>query len=83
MLRVFTSCLKLNGKQTFEYLIYNFYLQKIDGKAFLELSKENVHILTDKKVGPSLKIQNLIHQLKYITTSHSRFMRNSTGKNVL
>ncbi|XP_037277038.2 scm-related gene containing four mbt domains isoform X1 [Rhipicephalus microplus] len=41
-----------------------FCRQKVDGAQLLELTKESVMALTDMKVGPSLKIFDLIQQLK-------------------
>lgn len=59
------------------------FLQSINGRKLLELSKEEVHSLAGNKVGPSLKIQNLINQLMMkVNPAHSR--RNKTSlKNVL
>lgn len=41
-----------------------FCRQKVDGAQLWELTKESVMALTDMKVGPSLKIFDLIQQLK-------------------
>jgi hypothetical protein len=38
--------------------------QKIDGQALLTLTKDQIIDLTGMKVGPSLKIYDLIQQLK-------------------
>jgi hypothetical protein len=38
--------------------------QNIDGRKFLTLTKEHIVNLTGMKVGPSLKIYDLIQQLK-------------------
>lgn len=40
------------------------FLQKVDGKTLLNLSKEDILEFTGGKVGPSLKIFDLIQQLK-------------------
>lgn len=42
----------------------NFSKRKIDGKALLTLTKDQIIDLTGFKVGPSLKIFDLIQQLK-------------------
>ncbi|XP_023240089.1 MBT domain-containing protein 1-like isoform X1 [Centruroides sculpturatus] len=41
-----------------------FSQQKIDGKKFLSMTKEDIMSLTGMKVGPSLKIFDLIQQLR-------------------
>lgn len=41
-----------------------FYLQNIDGKTFVNLTKEQIVSLTGMKVGSSLKIFELIQVLK-------------------
>ena len=41
-----------------------FRHQGIDGRLFLQLSKEQIANLTGMKVGPSLKIHDLIQALK-------------------
>ena len=45
-------------------LFFFWLLQGIDGASFLTLSKEQIVNLTGMKVGPSLKIHDLIQQLK-------------------
>ena len=40
------------------------YLQNIDGATLLTLSKEQIVSLTGMKVGPSLKIHDMIQALK-------------------
>lgn len=58
------------------------FVQGIDGRKLLELTKEEVHALAGMKVGPSLKIQNLITQLtSKICSGHSR--HNKISKNML
>lgn len=42
----------------------NFSKRKIDGKTLLTLTKDQIIDLTGFKVGPSLKIYDLIQQLK-------------------
>lgn len=46
------------------YAFCFFVFQKIDGKALLTLTKDQIIDLTGMKVGPSLKIYDLIQQLK-------------------
>lgn len=41
-----------------------FSRNKIDGKRFLQLSKDEIITLLGMKVGPALKIYDLIQQLK-------------------
>jgi len=41
-----------------------FVFQEVDGKALLKLTKDQVMDLTGMKVGPSLKISDLIQQLR-------------------
>ena len=43
---------------------FGVYLQNIDGKTFVSLSKEQIVSLTGMKVGSSLKIFELIQVLK-------------------
>ena len=43
---------------------YCFSHQGIDGRLFLQLTKEQIANLTGMKVGPSLKIHDLIQALK-------------------
>nr|CAD7413851.1 unnamed protein product [Timema poppensis] len=47
---------------------------KIDGKSLLNLTEDDIFELTGGKVGPSLKIHDLIQQLKArVNPSQSRF----------
>lgn len=56
-------------------------LQKVDGKTLLVLSKEDIMVYTGGKVGPSLKIYDLIQQLKLkINPSQSRHMKANIKK---
>lgn len=51
----------------------NFSKRKIDGKTLLTLSNEQIMDLTGFKVGPSLKIFDLIQQLKIkVNPGHER-----------
>lgn len=51
-----------------------FSFQKIDGKGLLNLNKDDIIMFTGGKVGPSLKIYDLIQQLK-IKVNPSRHMK--------
>nr|CAD7401652.1 unnamed protein product [Timema cristinae] len=52
----------------------NFNRKKIDGKSLLNLTEDDIFELTGGKVGPSLKIHDLIQQLKArVNPSQSRF----------
>ncbi|VVC42005.1 Hypothetical protein CINCED_3A016132 [Cinara cedri] len=61
-----------NEKDVSEFLLINqcatyrsvFLSQNIDGKKLLNLTKEEIIHMTGNKVGPSLKIYDLIQQLK-------------------
>lgn len=56
-------------------------LQRVDGKTLLVLSKEDIMVYTGGKVGPSLKIYDLIQQLKLkINPSQSRHMKANIKK---
>nr|CAH7745505.1 unnamed protein product [Callosobruchus chinensis] len=58
----------------------SFSKKKIDGKALLMLSKEDILDLTGGKVGPSLKIFDLIQQLKIkVNPSQLRHMKAAVG----
>lgn len=58
-----------------------FCFQKIDGKALLRLLKEDILDITGGKVGPSLKIFDLVQQLKIkVNPSQSRHLKNSVKK---
>lgn len=47
--------------------------QKITGQTLLTLTKDQIVILTGMKVGPALKIVDLIGQLKrFVTTAKAR-----------
>lgn len=51
----------------------NFCKRKVDGKVFLTLTKDQIIDLTGFKVGPSLKIFDLIQQLKIkVNPAHER-----------
>lgn len=51
----------------------NFSKQKVDGKTLLMLTKDQIIDLTGFKVGPSLKIYDLIQQLKIkVNPAHER-----------
>ncbi|XP_008548633.1 polycomb protein Sfmbt isoform X1 [Microplitis demolitor] len=51
----------------------NFCKRKVDGKTFLTLTKDQIIDLTGFKVGPSLKIFDLIQQLKIkVNPAHER-----------
>ncbi|XP_053690775.1 polycomb protein Sfmbt [Sabethes cyaneus] len=56
----------------------------IDGRRLLQLSKDEIITLLNMKVGPSLKIFDLIQQLKCkIDPSKSRLLKSSLGKKYL
>lgn len=58
-----------------------FSKQKINGKMMLELNKEDILEYTGGKVGPSLKIYDLIQQLKIkVNPSQSRQMKANIKK---
>ncbi|KAK9875733.1 hypothetical protein WA026_009530 [Henosepilachna vigintioctopunctata] len=58
-----------------------FSKQKIDGKTMLNLNKEDILEFTGGKVGPSLKIYDLIQQLKIkVNPSQSRQMKANIKK---
>lgn len=44
--------------------VYLIFFQNIDGKKMLNLTKEEIIHMTGNKVGPSLKMFDLIQQLK-------------------
>jgi len=47
--------------------------QNVDGEKLLELTKDQIVILTGMKVGPALKILDIISQLKkYVTAARVR-----------
>lgn len=55
----------MNGTEVIMHSVFFFFVfQKIDGKALLTLTKDQIIDLTGMKVGPSLKIYDLIQQLK-------------------
>ncbi|XP_065210100.1 polycomb protein Sfmbt isoform X2 [Planococcus citri] len=55
-----------------------FIKKGINGRKLLELSKDEVHSLAGMKVGPSLKIQNLINQLiMKVNPAHMRRNKSS------
>ncbi|KAJ8984576.1 hypothetical protein NQ317_006038 [Molorchus minor] len=59
----------------------SFVKQKVDGKALLGLTKEDILEFTGGKVGPSLKIYDLIQQLKIkINPSQLRHMKANIKK---
>lgn len=61
-----------------------FVANGIDGKRLLQLSKDDIITLLNMKVGPSLKIYDLIQQLKCkIDPSKSRLLKSSLGKKYL
>lgn len=56
-------------------------MQKIDGKALMNLKKEDILDYTGGKVGPSLKISDLIQQLKIkVNPSQGRHMKANIKK---
>lgn len=58
-----------------------FSFQKIDGKALLQLNKEDILEFTGSKVGPSLKIYDLVQQLKIkMNPSQLRHMKANIKK---
>lgn len=61
-----------------------FVANGVDGKRLLQLSKDDIITLLNMKVGPSLKIYDLIQQLKCkIDPSKSRLLKSSLGKKYL
>lgn len=57
------------------------FLQKIDGKTLLKLTKDEIINFTGMKVGPSLKIFDLIQQLKIkVNPAQSRLMKANIKK---
>lgn len=61
-----------------------FMANGVDGKRLLQLSKDEIITLLNMKVGPSLKIYDLIQQLKCkIDPSKSRLLKSSLGKKYL
>lgn len=55
--------------------------QKVDGKTLLELGKEDFLEYTGGKVGPSLKIYDLVQQLKVkINPTQSRHLKTNLKK---
>uniref|UniRef100_A0A240PPP6 FCS-type domain-containing protein n=1 Tax=Anopheles epiroticus TaxID=199890 RepID=A0A240PPP6_9DIPT len=61
-----------------------FVQKDIDGKRLLELSKDDIITLLNLKVGPALKIFDLIQQLKCkIDPTKSRHLTKATGKKFL
>lgn len=52
--------------KTFIFILnlIKYYFQNIDGKKMLNLTKGEIIHMTGNKVGPSLKIYDLIQQLK-------------------
>ncbi|XP_025830854.1 polycomb protein Sfmbt isoform X2 [Agrilus planipennis] len=59
----------------------NFSKQKIDGKMLLNLNKEDIIEFTGGKVGPSLKIYDLIQQLKIkVNPAQLRHMKANVKK---
>lgn len=61
-----------------------FVSNGVDGKRLLQLSKDDIITLLNMKVGPSLKIYDLIQQLKCkIDPSKSRLLKSSLGKKYL
>lgn len=61
-----------------------FVSNAIDGKRLLQLSKDDIITLLNMKVGPSLKIYDLIQQLKCkIDPSKSRLLKSSMAKKYL
>lgn len=61
-----------------------FMAHGVDGKRLLQLSKDDIITLLNMKVGPSLKIYDLIQQLKCkIDPSKSRLLKSSLGKKYL
>ncbi|GJQ65632.1 Sfmbt [Trypoxylus dichotomus] len=62
----------------------NFSKQKVDGKILLNLNKEDILDYTGGKVGPSLKIFDLIQQLKVkINPSQLRHLKVANIKKIL
>lgn len=62
-------------------LNYFSFFQKIDGKALLKLNKEDYVEFTGGKVGPSLKIFDLVQQLKIkMNPSQLRHMKANVKK---
>ncbi|XP_044733655.1 polycomb protein Sfmbt [Chrysoperla carnea] len=61
-----------------------FSKQKIDGNSLLTLTKDQIINFTGMKVGPSLKIFDLIQQLKIkLNPAHSRLMKAANMKKIL
>lgn len=61
-----------------------FFFQKIDGKTLLQLNKEDILEFTGGKVGPSLKIFDLVQQLKIkVNPSQLRHMMKANIKKIL
>ena len=52
-----------NLTNRFINIFFYILFQNIDGNKLLELTQNDVMALTGMKVGPSLKIQNLVQQL--------------------
>ena len=50
-------------------------LQQVDGKRFLSLAKEDVMKLVNNKIGPCLKVENLLQLLKArMNPAQARFL---------
>jgi hypothetical protein len=50
-------------------------LQKIDGKRFLSMAKEDVMKLVNNKIGPCIKVENLLRLLKArMNPAQARFL---------
>lgn len=56
-----------------------FSKKKVDGKRLLEISEKEIFELLDHKMGPALKIQDLIKKLRD-KIDKMKPSRNSTGK---
>lgn len=61
-----------------------FSRNKVDGKRLLQLSKDEIIALLGMKVGPALKILDLIQQLKCkVNPTKSRMMKANINKKFL
>ena len=54
-----------------------FPLQKVDGSRFLSLTKPDIMKLVNNKMGPCLKVENLLNLLKArMNPAQARFLAN-------